>query len=67
MEELVREEINPRDSWRASKAFRLQITEKSRNARWKESVCRGMVTGVVVPDVRTIVRKYKFKWKIYLI
>ena len=23
--ELVREEINPRDSWRASKAFRLQI------------------------------------------
>ncbi len=25
VEELVREEINPRDSWRASKAFRLQI------------------------------------------
>lgn len=25
IEELVREEINPRDSWRASKAFRLQI------------------------------------------
>ena len=23
--QLVREEINPRDSWRASKAFRLQI------------------------------------------
>ena len=53
MEELVREEINPRDSWRASKAFRLQIGGEIAKRALKESVRRGMVTGVVVPDVRT--------------
>ena len=53
VEELVREEINPRDSWRASKAFRLQIGGEIAKRALKESVRRGMVTGVVVPDVRT--------------
>ena len=52
VEELVREEINPRDSWRASKAFRLQIGGEIAKRALKESVRRGMVTGVVVPDVR---------------
>ena len=53
VEELVREEINPRDSWRASKAFRLQIGGEIAKRALKESVRRGMVTGVVVLDVRT--------------
>ena len=52
VEELVREEINPRDSWRASKAFRLQIGGEIAKRALKESVRRGMVTGVVVPDVQ---------------
>lgn len=44
VEELVREEINPRDSWRASKAFRLQIGGEIAKRALKESVRRGMVT-----------------------
>ena len=39
VEALVREEINPRDSWRASKAFRLEIAKRA----LKESIRRGMV------------------------
>ena len=45
--------ILPRDSWRASKAFRQQIGGEIAKRTLKESVRRGMVTGVVVPDVRT--------------
>ena len=37
VEELVREEINPRDSWRASKAFRLQIGGEIAKRALKES------------------------------
>ena len=51
-EELVREEINPRDSWRASKAFRLQIGGEIARRALKESIRRGMVTGVTVTDNR---------------
>ena len=50
VEELVREEINPRDSWRASKAFRLQIGGEIARRALKESIRRGMVTGVTVTD-----------------
>ena len=48
VEELVREEINPRDSWRASKAFRLQIGGEIASRALKESIRRGMVSGVTV-------------------
>ena len=47
---MVREEINPRDSWRASKAFRLQIGGEIASRALKESIRRGMVSGVVVED-----------------
>ena len=50
VETLVREEINPRDSWRASKAFRLQIGGEIAKRALKESVRRGMVAGVVISD-----------------
>ena len=43
VEALVREEINPRDSWRASKAFRLQIGGEIAKRALKESIRRGMV------------------------
>ena len=46
----MREEINPRDSWRASKAFRLQIGGEIAKRALKESVRRGMVAGVVISD-----------------
>ena len=41
VEALVREEINPRDSWRASKAFRLQIGGEIAKRALKESIRRG--------------------------
>ena len=40
VEELVREEINPRDSWRASKAFRLQIGGEIAKRALKKTVER---------------------------
>ena len=42
VESLVREEINPRDSWRASKAFRLQIGGEIAKRALKESIRRGV-------------------------
>ena len=50
VEDLVREEINPRDSWRASKAFRLQIGGEIARRALKESIRRGMVSGIVISD-----------------
>ena len=41
--ELVRREINPRDSWRASKAFRLQIGGEIAARALRESVAAGGV------------------------
>lgn len=54
VEELVREEINPRDSWRASKAFRLQIGGEIAKRALKESIRRGMVAGVMFTDSGTV-------------
>ena len=53
VEDLVREEINPRDSWRASKAFRLQIGGEIARRALKESIRRGMVSGIVISDDST--------------
>ena len=50
VESLVREEINPRDSWRASKAFRLQIGGEIAKRALKESIRRSIVSGVVVSE-----------------
>lgn len=41
VEELVREEINPRDSWRASKAFRIQIGGEIAKRALAESIRPG--------------------------
>ena len=56
VEELVREEINPRDSWRASKAFREARVEGECSQGNGDGSC-----SAGCPD--NFRRKYKCKWK----
>ena len=53
LEDSIRSEINPRDSWRASKAFRLQIAgEIAKRALYRTALLAGMPENPAICPVR---------------